>query len=89
MYINSIQTSTGLFSHLKSCSSLLYRFFVYLKDRAPDVPITREEQDMAAARIPLTPAKEAEIANQMDNKQENIKTAFLRQQESSVVMSHL
>jgi len=63
----------------------MHRFYMYLKDRASNIPVTQEEQEIAAARAPLTSAKESEMANVIDAKPENIKNAFLKQQERAAV----
>ena len=83
------QTETDLFNHLKSCSPPLFCFYQYLKDHSPDVLITLEEQAIAGGRAPLTPAKEAEISNQLDDKQASIKTVFLKQQERAAVRLYI
>jgi len=63
----------------------MHHFYMYLKDRTSNIPVTQEEQDIAAARAPLTLVKESEMANVIDAKPENIKNVFLKQQEHAAI----
>jgi len=63
----------------------MHHFYMYLKDCASNIPVTQEEQDIAAARAPLTSAMESEMENDIDAKPENIKNAFFKQQECAAV----
>jgi len=63
----------------------MHRFYTYLKDHTSNIPVMQEEQDIAAARAPLTLTKESEMANDIDAKPENIKNMFLKQQECATV----
>jgi len=63
----------------------MHCFYMYLKDHTSNIPVMQKEQDIAAARAPLTLAKESEMENVIDAKSKNIKNAFLKQQEHAAV----
>ena len=67
----------------------MFRFFCYLKGRGTQVPVTDEEKDIASGKKPLSPEMAAHIAQELDVKSDNIKAAFVKQQELAAVTSNI
>jgi len=76
---------SGLIGNLRSCAPDMFKFFCYLKDRAPHVPLSPEEKKIASGKIKLSSNKLAEIMQCQDAYQMSLQNAFLRQQEKARV----
>jgi hypothetical protein len=63
----------------------MFKFYCYLKDRAPHVPLSLEENKIASGEIDLPTAKLAEFMQCQDAHQLSLKNAFARQQEKAAV----
>lgn len=61
------------------------RFYTYLKECSPETGLTQEDQDIAAAKLPLTAEKEIEIMKETGARSENLKVAFQKQRERATV----
>ena len=76
---------SGLIGNLRSCSHDMFKFYSYLKDCAPQVPLLTEEKKIASGDIELSSAKLAEITQCHDARQQTLKNVFARQQEKAAV----
>jgi len=63
----------------------MFKFYCYLKDRTPHVPLSLEEKKIALGEIDLPTAKLAEFMQCQDAHQQSLKDAFARQQEKAAV----
>jgi len=63
----------------------MFKFYCYLKDRPPHVPLSLEEKRIASGEIELTPAKLGKFIQCQDAHQQSLKEAFARQQEKAIV----
>ena len=79
---------SGLIGNLRTCAPDIFKFYSYLKDRAPQVPLSTEEKKIASGDIELSSAKLAEITQCHDACQQSLKNVFARQQEKAAV-SHI
>jgi len=72
---------SGLIGNLRTSSPDAFRFYCYLKDRVPHVPLSPEEKKMASGEIELSSAKLAELGKAYEAHQQSLKNAFSRQEE--------
>ena len=79
---------SGLTENLRSCSPDMFKFYSYLKDHAPQVPLSTKDKKIASGDIELSSAKLAEITQRHDACQQSLKNVFARQQEKATV-SHI
>lgn len=63
----------------------MFKFYSYLKDRAPQAPLSPEEKKIASGEIELSSIKLAEFTQRHDAHQQSLKNAFARQQEKAAV----
>ncbi|KAG6823497.1 hypothetical protein H0H92_010023, partial [Tricholoma furcatifolium] len=75
---------SGLIKTLKEASSSMHTFFLLLKDRCTDEPITQEEIGIASGQVPIDARKSAEVLARLKERSENIEKAFQRQREAAV-----
>jgi len=94
VYVRSVNLSasgliflilSGLIGNLRSCSPDMFKFYSYLKDRAPQIPLSTEEKKIASGDIELSSAKLTEITQRHDARQQSLKNVFARQQEKAAV----
>ncbi|KAG6808577.1 hypothetical protein H0H92_003665 [Tricholoma furcatifolium] len=74
---------SGLFKVLKEASSPMYTFFLLLKERGPDDPITQDEIHIAAGKTMIDSRKSAEFVAMLKEKKESIEKAFQKQREAA------
>jgi hypothetical protein len=79
---------SGLIGNLRSCSLNMFKFYSYLKDCEPQVPLSMEEKKIASGDIEILPVKLAKITQCHDAHQQLLKNAFAQQQEKAAV-SHI
>src|SRR6266581_6408149 len=79
---------SGLVGNLRTCSPDMFKFYCYLKDRVPHVPLSPEEKKIASGEIELSSTKLAELMKCHDAHQQSLKNAFLRQQEKAAVSGY-
>ena len=77
-----IQALSGISELLR-----LFKFYSYLRDRVPHVPLSPEEKQIASGEIELSSSKLAEFTQRHDAHQQSLKNAFARQQEKAAVSS--
>jgi len=63
----------------------MFKFYSYLKERVPQVPLSPEEIKIASGDIELSLAKLAEFTQRHDAHQQSLKNVFARQQEKAAV----
>jgi hypothetical protein len=63
----------------------MFKFYCYLKDRTPQVPLSPEERKIASGEIELSSVKLAEVTQRHDAHQQSLKNVFARQQEKAAV----
>jgi hypothetical protein len=57
----------------------MFKFYSYLKDHAPQVPLSTEEKKIVSGDIELLSVKLAEITQCHDACQQSLKNVFARQ----------
>jgi hypothetical protein len=63
----------------------MFKFYSYLKDRTPQVPLSPKERKIASGEIELSSVKLAEVMQRQDTHQQSLKNVFARQQEKAAV----
>jgi len=66
----------------------MFCFYSILKSQHPEDHITQEEISIASGKWPLTAEASAEFLGGLEVKSENIKNAFVKQQEQAVVCTY-
>lgn len=66
----------------------MFKFYCYLKDRVPQVPLSPEEKKIASGEIGISSTKLAELMKCHDAHQQSLKNAFLWQQEKAAVRQY-
>ncbi|KAG6808201.1 hypothetical protein H0H92_005060 [Tricholoma furcatifolium] len=75
----------SLVKALKDSSSVMYTFFLLLKERGTTESITHEEIHMASGKIPVSSHTAAEFVAKLKEKTGDIERAFQRQREAAEV----
>jgi hypothetical protein len=63
----------------------MFRFYSILKSRCPEDHITQEEINVASGKQPLTAKASSAFLGGLEVQSENIKNAFVKQQEQAAV----
>jgi hypothetical protein len=63
----------------------MFKFYCYLKDRAPHAPLSLKEKRIASGKIELTTSKLAKFMQCQNAHQQSLKEAFAWQQEKATV----
>ena len=80
---------SGLVGNLKTSSPELFKFYSYLKDRVPQVPLSPEEERIASGEVELSSTKFAGLVKAHGAHQVSLKNAFARQQENAAVSGYI
>ena len=80
---------SGLIGNLRTSSPDIFKFYCYLKDRVPHVPLSPEEKGIASGEIELSSAKLAELVKAHGTHQVLLENAFSWQQEKAAVSSYV
>jgi len=70
---------------VRTSSPDIFKFYSYLKDRVPHVPLSPEEKRITSGEIELSSVKLGELVKACDTHQQSLKNAFSRQQEKAAV----
>jgi len=80
---------SGLVGNLKTSSLEVFKFYGYLKDHVPQVPLLPEEKRIASSEVELSSAKLAELMKAHGTHQVSLKNVFAWQQENAAVSGYV
>lgn len=80
---------SGLVGNLKTSSPKLFKFYSYLKDCVPQVPLLPEEERIISGKVELSLTKFAGLVKAHGAHQVSLKNAFAWQQENTVVSGYV